>query len=420
MKYSKLQIHRVTAELLAKTLIDLFPRSQILDSGATQIGYFCEFQLSQPLDDQAIMLIEEGMQRLIQSRVSIESVEMMAGNAATLFKHNKQFLLADQLAENPKLLLELLRIDDYYGICPGPYPSDTREIGVVKLLKYESGEQSCIRGVVFPDRKQLKAFVRQSKQLRSLDHMQLGKELDLFSVEDGVCNWHPLGEKLRERMIFWWKQSHRDLGYGCYHTHFSGDKFVAYLDQMQQPPVMAAQIRESKTGEKRFSDSGLFQLFVETQDCAIAFVDEKKSLETIISYLQFIKKTVNMISIDCKWVRSDQKSHVAGSQKSWDQRVSLLSQACFACEIEPKLDVEPEKPMMAPGIELLFIDSFGNEWPGPKVELFESKKIRFSQQKYPYVVKSTFFRSLERVVALLVEANAGKIPAWFNYNSVDS
>jgi threonyl-tRNA synthetase len=404
MHNSPSYIRRSASNLLSRSILSLFPKTKIIQFGDTRTGFYCDILVSHPIDDQALRLIEEELQRSIQEDLEIEALEMMRENAANLLQHQGQEYQAENLLQHPSNIVTMMRIGDYYGFCEAPYPSHTRELGVVKLLSAsKSDHKTRIEGIVFPDRKILKKFLRQLSAHRS--HEEIGSEASLFVVDQGECVWLPQGEWVRELLIDWWKTSHRIQGYGCFHA----------TNRQLSPPFsdsdkQLAQIIECKRESKKYGEDGLRELSLQVEDQAWALCDENKILETLISRLQFIKKTVNMVPIDCKWIFYRVNPEGPGNQKYRDLSVKYFEEALNQSEIEAEISQHESNRNVF--VEILYTDSLGREWPGPKVELLDPSKFGVNQEGCSFVVRSSIYGSLECFIALLLEATGGDLPIW--------
>lgn len=349
-------------------------------------------------------MIEEELQRSIQEDLVIETVEMMRENASNLFQHRGLEYLAEKILDHPSNIIELIRIDNFYGVCPVPHPSSTKEVGQVKLFYQDDGETIKIEGVVKDDRKSLKKYLRALTAFTN--HQQIGKEAKLFEVDPTGCLWAPRGELLRSALIDWWKGVHRSLGFGVIATSGLVENCVPCFQFGSQ----LAQIKESKVKEPLSLEGGLYDLPEQLSGQVWWALDEKNAAFSINSYLHFIKKTVNMFHIDCKWIFYSRRSKSGCSQNKWDLSFEILKNALEACKIEAYVD--EDLPVNHPTLKGVYTDLIGREWLGPQIELSDAKGYQINQKDQSIVLIGSLFESLETLIAILLEVNNGALPDW--------
>lgn len=404
MNQSSKQNKRVASSLLVRSICSLFPKVKIISTGESKKGFHCECLFSHPFDDQALRMVEEELQRSIQEDLSIETVEMMRENAATLLQHRDQEYLAEQILDHPSNIIEMIRIEDFYGICPAPHLASTKEVGYVKLFQQDDGKTIKIEGVVKDDKKSLKKYLRMLSAFT--DHVQIGDEAKLFDVNYAGCLWAPRGELVRSTLIDWWRSVHRSLGFGVVATSGEVENRVPCFQFGSQ----LAQIKESISEELLSPEGGLYDLPVRVGDQVWWPLDEKNAALSLNSYLHFIKKTVNMFHIDCKWIFYTKKSKSGRSQNKWDLSIEILKNALKTCKIEAC--IEANHPVDHPAIRGVYTDALGREWLGPLVELHDSKDYQMDQKSKSLVMVGSLFESLETLIAILLEANNGILPDW--------
>lgn len=404
MNHSSEQAKKVAASLLIRSICSIFPKVKILSAGETKKGFYCDCLFTHPFDEQALRMIEEELQRSIQEGLTIESVEMMRENAATLMKHRGQEFLAEEVLRLVSNIVELIRIEDFYCICSAPLLSTTKEVGYVKLYKFSEGESIRIEGVVKEDRKSLKKFLRQLNAFKG--HQQIGREAKLFEVDEDSCLWAPRGESVRSELVDWWKKAHKELGFGIIASSGAVDRRIPCFEYGDQ----LAEIKLDEQQETPSWEGGLFDLPVITRDKVWWALNEQNAALSLNSYLHFIKKTVNMFHIDCKWIFYTKKCKTGRSQNKWDLSVKILEKALNDSDIETLF--ENLIPVKNPTVRVVFTDALGREWFGPKIELCDSKEYQITYNDYSFVMIGSVFDSLETIIALLLEANDGILPDW--------
>ncbi len=349
-------------------------------------------------------MTEEELKRTIQENLKIETVEMMRENAAVLFEHRGLEPMADEIRKGSSTIIELVRIEEFYGVCPKPHLSGTRQVGSIKLFWKREGELIKIEGIARETSKDLKQFFKNFAAFTS--HEELGKEADLFFVEKNCCFWAPKGELIREILVQWWKSSLRGLGFSIFSS--SGASITA--DPRFEYGCQLAEISEKKRDEELSMEGGLYDLPWATSDRFWWALDEKSALANVNSCLHFIKKTVNMMAIDCSWIFYNNLLKSRRCQKNRDLSIEILSQSLEISGIETFRQNESFQKYSA--IEARFTDSLGREWSGPRIELRDASGFQIDQSMDSFVLVGSVFRSLESLIALLLESSKGELPFW--------
>ncbi len=396
---------QIAASLLAYSISNIFPKAEIVRMGPTKKGFFCDCRFPSNADTQALVLIQEELQRLIIDEIEIESVEMMKENAANLFHHQGFYAFERQALEAEINIVELVRIGNFYVMCPGPHPKTTKELGVVKLWLACSGSISRIEGIACSDRRKLKSYLKILSAFRN--HEEIGRELKLFSIKDNRLIWEPRGEWVRELLVDFWRSSHRELGYEVFSRSSAFSKSC-------NPPFSIgdrlSEIIEKKRVDCYEPEGLLFDLESFTSDSVWAVMDEEEVVEKLISYLHFIIRTVKMMPIECVWVfnKGDKNQYKNSSLRELSGR--FFHQALQKCGLKP--DVLLQEKGTSTFLEARYIDSLERAWLGPKIQLRDSEKYGFKPKRAKLIMEGSLFRSLETLIAILLEATNGSLPLW--------
>ncbi|NGX43357.1 MAG: Threonine--tRNA ligase [Chlamydiae bacterium] len=464
-------LHRSAAELLACTVLEVFPNTKLIRGYSTDIGFAYEFVFPQTIDDHDISLIEEKMRMLLKKNLPIKLIEMMRDNAAEFFRHHGQEIFAEHVVTAPSNVIELFHVEGFHGYSPAPYIKNTKEIGACKLLGFsqrkqlffgkDSYEVTRIEGVAFSTTKELKKFLKRYEEAEKRDHQRLGPELELFTRQDeagpGCWYWLPKGAIIREILLDLYKTELRKRGYDLVSTprivskdflassrfHLPESQNLAEISVCGRPyllatdltpmhvqlyqtkrrsyrelPLKLAEIAEVYSPIKPNDLCGLFRSRLFTTDAAHCFCSENIAQEELISSLQFIGESINMFRIECKWYLVSKKPKTNVTKAYWDQGVELAEKAIKHCGFDFTIDTD-QVSIGGPKIEARLVDALGREWPGPSVQvsLFPKEttlQYRGSddQMHRPIVIASALFGSLERFVAILIEKHGGFFPLW--------
>lgn len=374
-----LDISRHTAaKVLSYIVSDFFPGAQPSGSGITPIGFYCDFVLSQPLDEKALPLIEERMRAAIKANTPIKKMDMMRKNAAAFFKHHKQYSLADLTQKQPTEMVEVVEIGHFHDLSVGECATASGEAGAIRLLAVIPQETSIrIEGTCFPDNQKLKKFLKKMDAAKKSDHRIIGPEMRLFEEVDGKWVWHPKGMFIINTLLEQAEEG-QPVGWG-------GDSriFKKIIHLKEELPVSYYEwvMKEGEAGW------GLFETARYRRDEVYLFYPPGDLRSPLISSLHFINKTAKIFSFEYHW-------HLVVPAKK-DSNRGIFEQALKEAGCE--YTVSTGEQLYA---EMRIVDLLGREWPAGRVSVNQG------------VITRSLYGSLERYVALLVEQYGGKFPLW--------
>jgi len=220
-------LRQSTAELLAASLVDLFPGILLVEGGATEQGFFYTFIAKQSIDQHALVLLEEKMRFLAKKDLPFRQIEMMRENAAQFLKHKGQRILAQEVLANPDNIVSLVQIGEFSAYCPIPLFPSTSAVEAFKLTKIEDSLQQIqgegvvpvkkITGIAYPDKMTLKQHLKRQRASEDLDYRKLAKDMELFAhyeeLSDRGMVWLPKGARLKQTLIDWWYAEHQKRHY---------------------------------------------------------------------------------------------------------------------------------------------------------------------------------------------------------------
>lgn len=449
-------LRQSAAEVLASVVVELFPGTLLAGSTVTEIGFHYDFQLDQPIDDHMLILIEEKMRAAAKSAEPVQAMDMMRENAADLFLHYKQPIIADFVRSCPKNIIQIFKMGRFHDFCPAPYVQNSKEIGAFKLLKVSSIENGVrIEGTAFADNYDLKKFLKKAEAAKKCDHRILGPEMGLFTssneIAPGCWIWLPKGAFLRGSLINLWRKEIRSQGFQMVSSPLLVKESLlkkvglapegnpSLFDARMTPkiellhalayqakshtyrdlPVKYAEIKEVLSDEPVQKLWGMFRARTFTPDIENIFCAPQEVMQEIISSLQFIAKTINMFGFEHHWYLSIKGKKSGGSKEQWETNIDKMKKALETCELEYTVDSE-SNPYDGPQIEVRLIDALGREWKGSHVGINftypERLGLRYRDAddhlQATVMITRSVFGSVERFIALLVEHCAGQIPFW--------
>ncbi|MDP2855878.1 MAG: threonine--tRNA ligase [bacterium] len=245
------QIRHSLSHLLAMAVLEKFPKAQLGIGPVIENGFYYDFLLPRPIEENELGEIEKIMRGFIKQNIVFKKKEVSFSEAEKLFKSLKQPFKVE-LARNLKKFgtteagektrtkakkASLYYSADFVDLCAGPHVRSTKEIqpDSFKLEKiagaYWRGNEknkmlTRIYGLAFETKKELDEYLQLIKEAQRRDHRKLGQELDLFSIHEefgpGLVYWHPKGARIRVAMEDFWRKAHYKNGYDIVFTPHIG------------------------------------------------------------------------------------------------------------------------------------------------------------------------------------------------------
>ncbi|MCL4533711.1 MAG: threonine--tRNA ligase, partial [Bacteroidetes bacterium] len=228
-------IRHSAAHVMAEAVLSLFPDAKFGIGPSIEDGFYYDFDLSRPLTPEDLAEIEKRMARIVEAGLPFQRREMAREEARAFFAERGQAYKVELIDDLPDPVVSLYTQGNFTDLCRGPHVANTREIGAFKLLHtagaYWRGDEhrpmlQRIYGTAFASKDELNAYLYRLEQAALRDHRRLGKELDLFSIEEetgpGLVHWHPKGGVIRETIEDFWRKEHRRRGYEVVYTPHIG------------------------------------------------------------------------------------------------------------------------------------------------------------------------------------------------------
>jgi threonyl-tRNA synthetase len=485
----ELQKIRHSAEhVLTQALNRLYPGKFLMAMGpATEEGFYFDFE---SLDDFKINetefpKIEAEMAKIAKEDLPITQEMISPDKAREIFKGNpyKQEWI-DQIEKRDEKVSIFRTGQEFVDLCAGPHVDSTSKIGAFKLLSvagaYWHGSEknkmlTRIYGTAFPSVDQLNAYLSQIEEAKKRDHRKLGKDLDLFTVDDmvgpGLVLWHPKLSIVREEIELYWRQEHRKRGYQYVYTPHVGlsnlwetsghlltfkeglfpkmsmkakseeEDTTYYVKPMNCPfhiriyksrprSYRELPLRWSELGSVyRYEESGVLHGMLRvrgfTQDDAHIICREDQFVDEINKILDFaldLNKTFGFDKLNVYLSVRDLENKSAkyvGEERIWQLAEKTLEDILINRHIEYKKDVGGAK-FYGPSIDLKAVDAIGREWQGTTIQLDMNEPARFDmkyigqdgKEHTPIMIHRTLLGSMERFVGTLIEHYAGAFPVW--------
>jgi threonyl-tRNA synthetase len=472
------------AHVMAGAVLELFPEAKFGFGPPVTDGFYYDFDLPRALQPDDLAKIEERMRAMVKQDVPFERSELDVPQALKVFGDKHQDYKVDQIQkldetiENGKV--GIYTHDAFVDLCRGPHLERTGKIGPFKLMSvagaYWRGDEhnaqlQRIYGTVWPTQAELDAYLERLKEIERRDHRTLGRELELFRIDEelgsGLVLWLPNLSIVREEIENWWRAEHRKRGYTLVFTpHIASEKIYQrsghlekYRENMYGPLVLDENqifwikpmncpghikvfqskihsyrdlpLRIGELGtvyryERGGALHGMLRVRGFTQDdshlfCAWDQVQEEvgKVFDLALEFLRIFGYTDPVIYLA---TRPEKR---LGSDELWDKAEAALAQALGVREVQYKLD-EGGGVFYAPKIDIKMRDAIGREWQGPTVQIDLNLPERFDvtfvnaegQRERAVMIHRTLLGSMERFVGGLIEHFAGNFPLWLAWEQV--
>jgi len=483
-----LKAMRHSAEhVLTQAVLKLFPKIKMAMGPATDEGFYFDFDPNgETVSESNFPKIETEMAKIIKADLPIKKEEISPEEARKLFANNEYKLeWVNEIDDKKEKATVYWTGEDFVDFCKGPHVTSTGKIGPIKLLSiagaYWHGDEknkmlTRIYGTCFPSQKDLDTYLVFLEEAKKRDHRKIGKDLDLFSIDNyvgpGLILWHPKLSIVREEIELYWRKEHRKHGYQYVYTPHVGQdnlwRASGHLDFFKEgmyPPMsMKSKDKDEDTAYfvkpmncpfhvriyksrprsykelpirwcelgsvYRYEESGVLHGMLRvrgfTQDDSHVICREDQFIEEVNAILDFALEMNKAFGFeDLKVYLSvrdlKDKQKYVGEERVWNLSEQTLEEILKDRKISYQKDVGGAK-FYGPAIDLKAVDVLGREWQGTTIQLDMNLPSRFSmtyigedgKEHTPIMLHRTLLGSMERFVGTLIEHYAGAFPVWLS------
>src|SRR4051812_15290392 len=470
-----------SAHLLAAAVLELFPETKLGHGPATESGFFYDFYRETPFTPEDLERIEKKMQELVQQNLPYAREFLPRDEGLQRFKSEGDFMKCHFIEQftRPDEKISIYKTGKFLDFCRGPHIPSTGKIKAFKLLNiagaYWLGDEKNpqlqrIYGTSFFSKKDLDAYLHQVEEAKKRDHRVLGKQLDLFSIQElagpGLIFWHPKGGIIRKEMEDWMRDQYLKRGYSLVYTphvmrkqlwqtsghegYYSQNMFdVMELDDAEyrlKPMNCPGHILIYKDSLKSYRDlpvrlgelgtvyryersgvmHGLLRVRGFTQDDAHIFCTPEQIEKEIADCVEFARDVLRDFGFDkfvtelSTWNPEDKKNFV-GSEDQWNSATASLEKVMNELGIE-YTTIPGEAAFYGPKIDIKLVDAIGRLWQLSTVQFDFNLPARFGLEyvaedgtrKQPVMVHRALYGSIERFFGVLIEHYAGAFPVWLS------
>lgn len=465
-------IRHSTAHLMAQAVKELFPSAQVTIGPAIENGFYYDFSFERPFTPEDLKKIEARMDEIVKRDLPVERVEMARDEAVKFFLDMGEKYKAELIEAIPEgETISLYRQGDFIDLCRGPHVPSTGKLKVHKLMKvagaYWRGDSKNemlqrIYGTAWATKDEQAAYLHMLEEAEKRDHRRLGKELDLFHIQDeapGMIFWHARGWALWQVVEQYMRRVYQDNGYqevkapqlldrslwersghwAKYRENMftteSENRYYA-LKPMNCPghiqlfnsslrsyrdlPLRYGEFGQCHRNEPSGSLHGMMRVRAFTQDDGHIFCTEDQILKECEEYTRLVQKVYKDFGFtEIAYKVATRPEMRIGEDAAWDKAEAALMKSLD--DIGVKYDIlEGEGAFYGPKIEYHLKDCLGRSWQCGTIQVDFQMPGRLGAEyvaedntrKVPVMLHRAMLGSLERWIGMLIEEYAGAFPVW--------
>ncbi|MEN6385170.1 MAG: threonine--tRNA ligase, partial [Phycisphaerales bacterium] len=436
-------------------------------------GFYYDIDLDTPIRPEDFAKIEAKMAEIVNQNLPVIRKEMTREQAMGHVAGNRYKIDNINRAQGDMISF-YSHGEGFEDLCRGPHVPSTGKIGFYKVMSvagaYWHGDANekmlqRVYGTCWATKKELDDYLFRLEEAKKRDHRFLGKQLDIYSVNDdigpGLILWHQKGSLIRHIIETFWKEEHLKRGYDIIYTpHIATETIYKksghlekYADMMYSPMkidemnyylkpmncpghymIYNNSPRSYRDLPMRFCELGMVYRYEPsgtlhgmlrvrgfTQDDAHTFCTPDqlgKEIDLILELMHFMMTT---FGYTYKAYLATRPAKFLGTEEEWATATKELRMAMERRGLAYEVD-EGGGVFYAPKIDIKLIDSLGREWQGPthQVDLQAAKRfnIRYvgtdNALHEPVIIHRTVLGSMERFIGGLIEHFGGAFPLWLS------
>jgi threonyl-tRNA synthetase len=465
-------IRHSTAHLLAYAVKELFPEAQVTIGPVIENGFYYDFAYKRPFTPEDLAAIEKRMGELAAKNEPVVRRVLPRDDAIAHFKAQGEVYKAEIIGSIPAgEEVSLYREGGFEDLCRGPHVPSTGRLKHFKLMKvagaYWRGDQANeqlqrIYGTAWATKDELQGYLRMLEEAEKRDHRRLGRELDLFHLDEhspGTVFWHPKGWTVWQEVEQTMRRVYRDNGYqevkgpqildkALWEKTGHWDKYRDNMfttesekrDYALKPMNCPGHILIFKQGIKSYRDlplrygefgqchrneptgglHGIMRVRGFTQDDGHIFCTEDMILDECVAYTALLHKVYADFGFtDILYKVATRPEARIGSDEIWDKAEHALMESLRQSGVE--FVIAPgDGAFYGPKIEYTLKDAIGRQWQCGTMQVDFSMAQRLDAEyvaedgsrRHPVMLHRAIVGSLERFLGILIEQHAGAMPVW--------
>jgi len=462
-----------SSHIMAQAVKHLFPKARLAIGPAIDNGFYYDFDVDKPFSTEDLEDIEKEMAQIVKENLELDRFELPRQDAIQYMEEREEPYKVELIRDLPEdAVISFYRQGDFTDLCAGPHIASTGSVKAIRLLSvagaYWRGSEKNkmlqrIYGITFPKKSQLKEYMNRLEEARKRDHRKIGKELDLFSIQEegpGFPFFHPKGMILRNQLEDFWRKEHGKRGYQEIRTpmilnrdlwirsghwdHYKDNMYFTKIDgedyaikPMNCPgsmllykrkiysyrdlPVRMAELGLVHRHELSGTLHGLMRVRCFTQDDAHIFMLPEQVRDEIIGVIDLVDYFYKVFGFRYHVELSTKPEDSMGSAEDWDRATNALKEALEIKGLDYRIN-EGDGAFYGPKIDFHLEDCIGRTWQCGTIQLDFQMPERFDltyvgpdgEKHRPVMIHRVVFGSIERFIAILTEQFAGAFPVWIS------
>ena len=463
-------IRHSAAHIMAQAVQRLFPNTKVTIGPVIENGFFYDFDPEKPFTEEDLVKIEKEMEKIVKENYPFIRSEMTAEEAKKYFAEKGETYKVEIIEDLGAEKVSIYQQGEFVDLCRGTHIPSTGFLKAFKLMStagaYWRGNSNNkmlqrIYGVAFGSKKELDEYLTMLAEAEKRDHRKLGKQLDLFFLDEhgpGFPFFMPKGVELFNKLQEVWRVEHKKKNYKEIKTPIMLDKelweisghwfnyrenmYTSEIDEKEyaiKPMNCPGSIIAYKNNLHSYKDlplkygemglvhrhefsgalHGLMRVRAFTQDDAHVFCTEEQIEEQIIEIIDLYDKFYTLFGFEYNIELSTKPEKAIGSDEIWAMAEAKLESALQHKGIAYKLN-PGDGAFYGPKIDFKMKDSIGRIWQCGTIQLdfnlptrFEMSYIGSDGEKHePVMIHRAMYGSLERFIGILIEHYAGAFPVW--------
>ena len=467
-----LTLRHTAAHILAQAVSRLYPEASFAYGPANEKGFYYDVDLKgKKISESDLPAIENEMRAIIKENLPLKPFILSRDEAVALMRERNEPYKVEHIADlDENESIGFFRQGDYIDMCRGPHLTYTKGVKAFKLTgisgaywknNAENTMLTRIYGTAFESQDELDAYLKMLEEAEKRDHRKIGREMDLFMFADegaGFPFFLPKGMQLRNTLIDYWREIHRENGYievstpmimhrslwetSGHWDHYKDNMYMTSIDgedncikpmncpggmlvyknkphSYRELPMRVGELGLVHRHELKGTLHGLFRVRCFTQDDAHIFMRENQIESEIANVIRLIDSVYRQFGFEYSLELSTRPENSMGSDADWENAENGLKNALESLGL-PYVINEGDGAFYGPKIDFHLHDSLGRTWQCGTIQLDFQLPQNFELvyndenniKQRPVMIHRVCFGSIERFIGILTEHYAGKFPVW--------
>lgn len=468
----KRAFNHTASHIMAQAVKRLYPDVKLTIGPAIHDGFYYDFDVETPFSPEDLEKIEAEMKKIVKEGFTLERFELSPDEAIKLMEEKNEPYKVELIKEHADKgeNISFYKQGEFTELCAGPHLADVKPVKAFKLTNctgaYWRGDAKnkmlCrVYGTAFPKASMLEEHMAMLEEAKKRDHRKLGKELELFTIMEegpGFPFFLPKGMALKNTLIDYWREIHREAGYYEIQTpmilnralwersghwdHYKQNMYTTVIDDEDyaiKPMNCPGGILVYKTKMHSYKDlplrmgelglvhrhelsgalHGLMRVRCFTQDDAHIFMTREQIKDEIKGVVKLIDKVYNTFGFEYHIELSTKPDDSMGSEEDWEIATDALRDAVTELGYDFEVN-EGDGAFYGPKLDFHLTDCLGRTWQCGTIQLdfqlperFELEYVGADGAKHrPIMIHRVVFGSIERFIGILTEHFAGAFPTW--------